>query len=672
MPDIIVKNQTELDAALRAATGGETIKLLAGTYSNLRLTNRNFASNVTITSADPNHPATIQYVNVNSSNNVTFKSLDIGRPILAPEAEYTQLSNVTSSTNIMFDSVHISGGSGDPSKSLGWGMFVRDGSNITIQNSTVDHVTMGMQLNGVDNLVLKNNTFENNRRDSLNLSEVTNVVIDGNFFTNNYPLPGEHPDAIQFFTAGTTQASSNIVIKNNIVMQGDGGAIQGIFMNDEAGNLPYTNVDITNNLIYVSGLYNGITIAHGSNINIQQNTVVSRTDDAAYMRIALSAVNGATIANNISDDILIDPVATNISLGNNSKLRADSAMLRKFANLNAQGAAKLSGLIVDDLGYHPPAGSAAASIVAAELAAAKVSPTKNLMLDLEFKPGGLTDQSRFNSSSFSAIDPTAIANGSYHVQTGKGFEVAKGNSVQLFGLSAMTLTFDLQRDSATATTGQVIGVFQSWSVSLQSNGELNFTVKNAAGTTTSITTQGAKLVDTKNHKIGVTYDSATGRAIIYVDNVAKGTGAVSGPMRNMESWGLYVGNAYGTAFSGRLGSIEVRDQALTPAQLATTNSASDFGLLKKVSSFAGIVGQIVSGGQSASASAMVAEAAPASAASTTVAKSSGTTGSTAAIAATTASFASSMSSSTASLAVAPLALNSIRLGRTADLDMFHA
>jgi hypothetical protein len=657
MPDILVKNQTELDAALKNAKGGETIKLLAGTYSSVSLINKNYASNVTVTSADAGHPATIQRVALSNSSNLTFKGLELGRTMAPPESDYTQLHNVNGSSNIVFDSVHIFGGSGDPTQSIGWGMFVRDSANITIKNSTIDHVSMGLQLSGINNLVLKDNTFQNNRRDGVNMGAITNGVVDGNLFTNMFPVNGEHPDAIQFLTANTTTASSNIVIKNNIIMQGDGYPIQGIFMGDEVGTLPFQNVDISNNLIYLNGFFNGINVGHANNLNIQNNTIVSRTDDAVTAWISLGVVDGATISGNIGDRLVVGDNSTNVTVGTNSWLQQDSAMLRKFGDLNALGAAKLSGFIVDNnLGYHPPAGSAAAAIVAAELAAAKASPTRNLLLDLEFKPGGLVEQSRFHSVGGTVLDPTAIANGTYHMQTGKGFEVSRVNSLQIFSLPAFTLTFDLQRDSVTAPTGQVLGVFQGWSVSLQSNGELNFTIKNDAGTSYSITTQNAKLLDVKNHKIGITYDSVSGRAVIYVDNVAKGTGAVSGISRRLESWGLYVGSQYGAAFSGRIGSVEIRDQALSAAQLATLSTASDYGVMKKVSSFAGLVGQIVSGASSQSASA--AAAAPA--------------GSQSAMADSVQPVAPIIMASTASTAAAPLVMLTLAQTKMRGMDLFHA
>jgi Concanavalin A-like lectin/glucanases superfamily/Right handed beta helix region len=575
MPDIIVKNQSELNAALAAAQGGETIKLAAGTYTQIKLNNVNYASNVTITSLDEKNPATVQKVQLDSSSNVTFRNLTLARDLAPTDVDWTQLHNVNKSSNIVFDAVTISGGSGDVTQSVGWGMFVRDSSNITIMNSSVDHVALALNISNVDGLLVKDNSFSDNRRDGLNLSSITNAVIDGNFFTNMYPVNDEHPDAIQFLTRGQTKISSNIVIKNNVVMQGSGAAIQGIFMNDEEGNLPYTNVEISNNLIYVNGMYNGINVSGGKNITVTSNTVVSRTDDNVPAWIRLDRVDGATVSGNVGDRLVAVNTSSNIVESNNSWLRSDSVTLRNFSNLNGLASAKLSELIVDGAGYQPPAGSAAAALVAQERASATKSSTSGLLLDLEFSSSGLVEKSRWNSvATAAAVDTSNITGTMYHVQTGKGFSLSQPNSVQLYKLPAFTLSFEMKRDSTTATAGQIIGVFQSWSVSLRSDGELNFTIKNDAGKTFSIVTSGVKMLDTKNHKIALTYDSKIGKAYIYVDNVARGSGTVTGSTRALESWGLYVGSPFGTAFSGSIGNIEMRDQALSAAQVVALGSSS--------------------------------------------------------------------------------------------------
>lgn len=547
MTDIIANTQAQLAAALKAAKGGETIKLV-GTFASLTLSAVAYAMPVTITSLDAAQRATIERVQLNRSSNVVLQGLDLGRQIKPTEPDFTQLHNVTGCRDIAFEGVTISAGSGDPAASLGWGLFLRDSQNVTVSGSSFDHCSLALLVQGVDGLTIAGNTFHKNRRDGINLAEVTDVVIDGNFFTEMYPVGAEHPDAIQFLTKGKTKLSSNIAIRNNVVLQGAGEAIQGIFMNDEEGTLPYTNVEISNNLIYVNGMYNGISIQGGQNVYIEGNTVLSRTDDAIRAWIRLEKVNGARVSGNVSDNLVAGVGNSNLTIEGNSWLTTDSATLRQLGNINAIGAATIEDLVVEGIGYQPPA--------------LKRESARDLLLGLQFTPAGLVDASRFNSvATAKPIDTSRIGGGMFAVKAGAGtgFELNRSNSVQLFALPAMVLSFDMKRDSATAPVGQIIGVHMAWAISLTAKGELTATIKNDAGKSFSFTTSGAELNDTATHRIDFVFDGRAGNASLQVDGVVKGSAPVAGSTRAIESWGLYIGAPFAAAFSGAIGNIEIRE-----------------------------------------------------------------------------------------------------------------
>lgn len=572
MPDIIVRNQAELDAALKAAKGGETIKLAAGTYSSVEVRNRNFASNVTITSLDASASVNVLKFVIYGSSNLTLKNMTV-QADFKPTEDYAPLNNISNSSNITIDNVKISGGTGDPSASKGYGLLVRDTSGVVIKNSSFDHFALGLAAQNDDGMRVLNNSFHDNRRDHTNFTEMSNLVIDGNTFTNLFPVGGEHPDAIQFLTAGKAKGNQNITISNNVIMQGAGAGAQGIFMNEEAGNLPYVNVNITNNLIYLNGEWQGVNVVNGQNINIQSNTVVSKPDSVDFW-IRLDKVSGGTVSNNVTDRVMITDTSTNINVGKNYVLNNDSATMRKMSGILAGGAARLSDLIVPGIGYQPPVGSAAAAVVKSELASAKPSAA-SLLLDLSFSSKGLIDDSPWGSNVTSkAVDPTAVSGKGFHIATGAGLELTRESTRQIFSLSAFSLSFDFRRDSPTSNTGQIIGIFKSWAVSLQSNGELSYAITNTAGQTFTVTTKGAKLTDAANHKIALTYDSARNQAVIYVDGVARGSGTVKGTTQPVQYWGLYLGGQFTNAASGTIGDIELRDSALSAAQVVSLGVAS--------------------------------------------------------------------------------------------------
>lgn len=572
MPDIIVRNQVELDAALKAAKGGETIKLAAGTYSSVTIKNQNFASNVTITSLDSTAPVNISKFAIYGSSNVTLKNL-IAQTDFKPADDWAQLNNIGTSKNITVDSVKISGGTGDPSASKGYGLFVRDSSGVVVKNSSFDHFALGMSAQNDDGMQVLNNSFHDNRRDHTNFTEMSNLVIDGNTFTNLFPVGGEHPDAIQFLTAGKVKGNQNITISNNVIMQGAGAGAQGIFLNEEAGNLPYVNVNIKNNLIYLNGEWQGINVVHGQNVNIQSNTVVSKPDSVDFW-IRLDKVNGGTVSNNVTDRIMVVDTSTNVTVGTNVVLNNDSAAIRKLSGLLAGGAARLSDLIIPGAGYQPPAGSAAAAVVQSELALTTPAAA-SLLLDLSFNGNGLIDNSLWGSSvTTKTVDLTAVSGNAFHIATGTGLELTRANTRQVYSLSAFSLSFDFRRDSATSSVGQIMGIFQSWGLSLQANGELSYTMKNTAGQSYTVTTKGAGLTNTASHKIALTYDSARNLAVIYVDGVARGSGTVKGTTQPVQSWGLYLGGQFTNAASGTIGDIELRDSALSAAQVVSLGVAS--------------------------------------------------------------------------------------------------
>ena len=58
-------------------------------------------------------------------------------------------------------------------------------------------------------------------------------------------------------------------------IQGIGGGIQGIFISNASGLLPYERVVISNNLVYGNDMANGITVLSGRGVVIQNNTVLS-------------------------------------------------------------------------------------------------------------------------------------------------------------------------------------------------------------------------------------------------------------------------------------------------------------------------------------------------------------------------------------------------------------
>lgn len=350
--------QAQLDSALTQLKGGDTLQLGAGAYSFV-LSSKAFTSNVTITSLDPANPARLSWLKVTDTSNITFKTLEVGRSLGSAETIDSSLSKVNGGTNITFDTVHFHGSlDGDPTND-GTGITFGGVNGIKLINSEFEQLGRGAVFGSSTNITVANNRFHDIRSDGMDFAAVTNVLIDGNSFTNFNRVSADHPDAIQFWTTGTSRASTDIVIRNNVVLEGSGSGMQGIFMRDELGTLPYERVTIENNLIYETNMSNGITVMGGKDITIRGNTVLSPSEDTVPVWIRVESVTGGTVTRNLTDKFYTGS-NSNVSITDNMLTASSglSASLLSFANLATMTSAQLA---VNGYGYVAPTSSGGTS-----------------------------------------------------------------------------------------------------------------------------------------------------------------------------------------------------------------------------------------------------------------------------------------------------------------------
>jgi Right handed beta helix region len=350
MTDIRVTSNATLKTALTAAKAGDRILLAAGNYGDVAIKGLNFASDITIMSASATNAAKINILSVTDSSHIKFQGLEIGRPLLTGEPEWTRYASVKNGTNITFNSVYFHGSLDGNSANDGQGLNVTASKFVTIQNSRFEQLTRGVVFADSSDLTLKGNSFRNLRSDGADFAAVQRVTIDANTFRDFKPVGLDHPDAIQFWTSGTTKASTDILISNNQIFQGNGGGIQAIFLRDEVGTLPYQNVRITNNVAYVPDFHNGIALLGGRNVEISGNTVLSPTTDTKKFTIRLENTAGAVIRNNVAD-VLINVNNTALTLGTNKFLSTDPKVALLIPDVNKGALATAAGLVISGTGY---------------------------------------------------------------------------------------------------------------------------------------------------------------------------------------------------------------------------------------------------------------------------------------------------------------------------------
>jgi len=347
---LVASNAAELHGKLSQAKGGETILLGDGSYGDLQIVGRRFERPVTVRSADPNRPAIIRRLKLKESSNLTFERLEIGGALRPPEPRWTRMIEIGGSTHILFDRVYVHGSVDDDRQNDGWGFFIRDSHDVSVQNSEIQHVWRGVLVQSSVRLKLVGNKFHDLQSDGVNFAGTRTVLIENNSFRDFYPAATDHADAIQFWTAGQTQGNNDVVIRGNVIMQGKGDGLQGIFIGNEL-KLPSRNVLIENNILYSAVQYHGIAIHGWSEVRISGNTVLSPIGDAARYWIRLFDVKDADVTGNVTDDIVLENSKARMK-DNIVLVKGNGGRLRR--SLKPATAVRLEELIMPGRGYQPP------------------------------------------------------------------------------------------------------------------------------------------------------------------------------------------------------------------------------------------------------------------------------------------------------------------------------
>jgi parallel beta-helix repeat protein len=287
---ITVTDVAQLKSALASAHGGETIRLAPGAYTGLgRLTGLNYASRLTITSADASQPAVVMPFWVVKSSNIAFTHIEFSG---AGSAD-PHLFRVYASTNIAFDHDSFRGDmDGPPSADPSSGVSFFSSANISVTNSDFTHLYAGIGVGTTSGAVVRNNSFHQMRCDGIDVASSVSIVIENNVFTDFHPATGDHPDAIQLWGGG----SSDNTISGNLYVRGAGAPIQGVFGGYDP---PFAkNVTISNNII-VGGGYSGIAISNAENFAVLSNTVAAYPDMDSWVRLQNNG-GGGRVADNVS------------------------------------------------------------------------------------------------------------------------------------------------------------------------------------------------------------------------------------------------------------------------------------------------------------------------------------------------------------------------------------
>lgn len=347
---VTVTNLSELKTALSAAQGGETIQLAAGNYGALNLSNMNFSTPVTITSADPNAPASFSGMKLSSVSNLSFDDVVFDYTYQAGDPVWKYPFYVVNSQNISFDNSVFDGdlasGTGTAADGLGYaqGLWVRNSDTVSVTNSEFYDWHRAAKFEYSQDLTIQGNDIHSIRSDGLDLLANINTLVEGNYIHDFVGRADwvDHRDFIQVWTNGTTRPSDGLTIRGNVLDIGSGSFTQSIFMRNEevdtgraGASMYYKNFLIEDNIIR-NGHQHGITAGATDGLVIRNNTLLSvEKSDPEYQstpQIKFSPMSqNVTVTQNAVSNVVYTPGAT-VNVSNNAYIQNTNSTLPGYYN----------------------------------------------------------------------------------------------------------------------------------------------------------------------------------------------------------------------------------------------------------------------------------------------------------------------------------------------------
>ena len=320
---ITVSTAAELEAALRKATGGETILLESGNYGDLTIgtwtpIEAAYASKVKIASADPDNPASFSGLSTRDVTNLSFENVTFDYRFADGDPYYERPFLVSGGSNISFENCLFDGDRAAPDghnvTGTGFGLEVRDAVGVTVEDCEFQDFYKALMVRDSDDVRVAGNDVHDMRSDGFNFTAVQGVVIEDNHFHSFDEAVGsaDHRDFVQFWTTGADRPNTDIVIRGNLFDVADGSWTQSVFMRNElvdtgqAGSeMFYQNVLIEDNVI-LNDHPHGITVGETSGLTIQNNTLLMKESGGSFGAPAINVADPSrdvTIVRNVTEKI---------------------------------------------------------------------------------------------------------------------------------------------------------------------------------------------------------------------------------------------------------------------------------------------------------------------------------------------------------------------------------
>lgn len=345
----VVQSEQEFYNLAGSLQGGDVVAFAAGQYDTMTFKNLNFASEVKITSLDPNNPAVFaDKTTIQSSSNLTFENLsfELHTVTSTSSSAYNALLYLTKSSDINISNNNIQGvvstTGQDPNAvtnpnaeiigyATGSGISLNNVQGVTISGNDMHDLRFGVSLNDTQDTLISGNHIHDIRTDGIRGTDQINTVIESNLFENFHPwygpntTIGDHADMIQYWGSGGSFGIDGFVVKDNIFFQQD-DYTQTIFgrlalnANQDPAQVSLQNFEISGNLIY-NGHTHGIALSGVDGAKVFDNTLIPNQYALANNTMPTISVSGGaptTVVDPVTGQLIVNP---NFTLAGNGKDR---------------------------------------------------------------------------------------------------------------------------------------------------------------------------------------------------------------------------------------------------------------------------------------------------------------------------------------------------------------
>ena len=285
---------SNLSTALQNAAPGDIIETTDSDFGSVDLRNFSFAEPVTIKFHEE---ARLSKLTLRNIQGLTLEGLSIVAGVSSnPNGQ--NAVRVFGGSDITFRASSFEWAADGNPLNDGTAIFVDGANAITVEGSQFSDVRAGIHIRGSSNAVIRDSHFRSVLVDGIILSGTDGALIEKNSCADFTTIDGLglHPDCIQLQAGGQRVANTDVMIRENIVLQGSGSRSQGIFVKSNFAGIPHINVTIEDNVVIQSN-GNGIYGENVYGLTIRDNQVRSSFDAEAAPRI---------IARDPSQNVLIE------------------------------------------------------------------------------------------------------------------------------------------------------------------------------------------------------------------------------------------------------------------------------------------------------------------------------------------------------------------------------